>query len=554
MSPLAQDVLIIIQQEKVRFTAQQAVQELQLQIFDQTGQLIYDSGAVAGPELTWNLQQGNGEVVKSGLYAYRLSLKENGPESVRVRQGHLIVDRAQERDGRTDRLWITSQHDGGVGTELTVVHSGAETIAGTSAPSGPSGDATARHAEAEAKNGNHAALSAVISGTAGTIAKFTSATDLGDSVITEVSGRIGIGLVNPSTKLAVATPTNSYGITHTDGVATLSTFVGAGSTGVTNGGWIGTVSNHDLRFFTANGPSRMAISTSGNVGIGTPSPTAAKLEVRENAGLHGILGFTTEHNHAGVRGENGGGGHGLEGVSNGTLTGIYGSNTGSGHGIIGESASSSGVWALGAFGVTGITNSSSGAAIYGTSQVFGVGLAGRFDGNVQVNGTLSKASGSFKIDHPLDPENKYLYHSFVESPDMMNVYNGNVTTDANGVATVTLPDYFEALNRDFRYQLTPVGQFARTMVAGKIQKNRFTIRTDQPYVEVSWQVTGIRHDAYAEANRIQVEVEKPAAERGSLLHPVVFGKSPQGTENAEGSSEAQELIKKHRERLQNANR
>ncbi|HKX33199.1 MAG TPA: hypothetical protein VJ302_36315 [Blastocatellia bacterium] len=296
------------------------------------------------------------------------------------------------------------------------------------------------------------------------------------------------------------------------------------------------------------------VLNNGKVGIGTQLPTAAKLEVRETTGLHGILGFTTEHNHAGVRGENGDGGHGLEGISNGTLTGIYGQNTGSGIGVIGESAASSGVYALGAFGVTGINTSSTGAAIYGTSQVFGVGLAGRFDGNVQVNGTLSKASGSFKIDHPLDPENKYLYHSFVESPDMMNVYNGNVTTDEHGVATVTLPDYFEALNRDFRYQLTPIGQFARAMVASKIQKNRFTIRTDQPYVEVSWQVTGIRHDAYAETNRIQVEVEKPATERGTLLHPAAFGKSSKETESAETPSETQELIKKHRERLRNSNR
>jgi hypothetical protein len=43
---------------------------------------------------------------------------------------------------------------------------------------------------------------------------------------------------------------------------------------------------------------------------------------------------------------------------------------------------------------------------------------------------------------------------------MMNVYNGNVVTDKRGMATVVLPDYFKALNRDFRYQLTVVGQFA----------------------------------------------------------------------------------------------
>lgn len=80
------------------------------------------------------------------------------------------------------------------------------------------------------------------------------------------------------------------------------------------------------------------------------------------------------------------------------------------------------------------------------------GYAGWFNGRVAVLGTLSKGGGSFKIDHPLDPANKTLSHSFVESPDMLNIYNGNVTTDADGFATVTLPDWFEALNRDFRYQ------------------------------------------------------------------------------------------------------
>ena len=144
-------------------------------------------------------------------------------------------------------------------------------------------------------------------------------------------------------------------------------------------------------------------------------------------------------------------------------------------------------------------------------------------GNLTVKGSLSKGSGSFKIDHPLDPANKYLYHSFVESPDMMNIYNGNATTNKQGLAVVVLPNYFEALNRDFRYQLTPIGQFAQVIVAKKIANNRFVIRTSKPRVEVSWQVTGIRHDAYAAAHRIPVEEEKPLQERGKYLHPELFG-------------------------------
>jgi len=142
-------------------------------------------------------------------------------------------------------------------------------------------------------------------------------------------------------------------------------------------------------------------------------------------------------------------------------------------------------------------------------------------GTVHVVGNLTKGGGSFQIDHPLDPANKYLSHSFVESPDMMNIYNGNIITDARGNATVLLPDWFEALNQDFRYQLTVIGEFAQAIIAREVHHNRFAIRTNRPHVKVSWQVTGIRHDAYANAHRIQVEEDK-GDKRGTYLHPELF--------------------------------
>jgi hypothetical protein len=151
------------------------------------------------------------------------------------------------------------------------------------------------------------------------------------------------------------------------------------------------------------------------------------------------------------------------------------------------------------------------------------GFAGFFDGTVWVNGNLTKAGGSFAIDHPTDPDHKYLYHSFVESPDMKNIYDGNVVTDGSGTAVVQMPDWFEALNRDFRYQLTVIGQFAQAIVASKIASGQFVIKTDKPGVEVSWQVTGIRQDAWANAHRIPLEVEKAAADQGHYLHPELFG-------------------------------
>jgi len=144
-------------------------------------------------------------------------------------------------------------------------------------------------------------------------------------------------------------------------------------------------------------------------------------------------------------------------------------------------------------------------------------------GNLSINGNLSKGGGSFKIDHPLDPANKYLYHSFVESPDMMNIYNGLVTLDAHGSAWITMPDYFDALNRDFRYQLTSVGRPQPNLyICRELSGNRFKISGGKPGGKVSWQVTGVRQDAWANAHRIPVEVEKPAAERGSYLHPELY--------------------------------
>jgi len=130
-----------------------------------------------------------------------------------------------------------------------------------------------------------------------------------------------------------------------------------------------------------------------------------------------------------------------------------------------------------------------------------------FNGNLTVSGVKS-----FRIDDPLDPEKKYLYHAAVESPDMKNIYDGVVTLGAKGTATVNLPEYFQALNKDFRYQLTCVGGSAPVYVAREIHNNRFIIAGGRPGLKVSWQVTGIRHDRYADAHRMVVEQEKPEEE------------------------------------------
>jgi hypothetical protein len=143
-------------------------------------------------------------------------------------------------------------------------------------------------------------------------------------------------------------------------------------------------------------------------------------------------------------------------------------------------------------------------------------------GDLNVVGNISKGGGTFKIDHPLDPENKYLYHSFVESPDMLNVYNGNITTDVSGIATIQLPAYFSALNKDFKYQISAIKSFSGVMVYEEIKGNSFIVKSELPNTTISWQVTGVRQDPYANKNRVIPEVEKEEFAKGKYLYPKAY--------------------------------
>lgn len=163
------------------------------------------------------------------------------------------------------------------------------------------------------------------------------------------------------------------------------------------------------------------------------------------------------------------------------------------------------------------------AGIFGYAAIGATSWAGYFDGNVNITGALTGGKSSTRIDHPLDPENMYLQQANVESPEMLSIHNGNVVTNAEGYAVVSLPEWFEAVNRDFRYQLTVIGDFAQAIVAEEISGNQFTIRTDKPNVKVSWQVSGLRNDPWAQANPLQVEMPKPDFEQGLYAHPEAYG-------------------------------
>ncbi len=264
------------------------------------------------------------------------------------------------------------------------------------------------------------------------------------------------------------------------------------------------------------GPGVFATSAGGNAVWGITSSISAAGVIGDNTFGEAVVGRNRGGNGVGaVVGRNDSSGYGVRGF-----------NTKNGYGVLGQAGISGGTGTAGRFENVNAANTSDALQVVTNSS----GNAARFTGNVVVNGnltvsgTVAKGGGTFKIDHPLDPKNQYLYHSFVESDQMMNLYDGVTRLDEKGEATVTLPKWFEALNGDFRYQLTAIGAPGPGLyIAEEISGNRFRIAGGTPGMKVSWQVAGVRHDAYAEKNRIQVEVAKPEGERGTYLHPDAFG-------------------------------
>ena len=131
------------------------------------------------------------------------------------------------------------------------------------------------------------------------------------------------------------------------------------------------------------------------------------------------------------------------------------------------------------------------------------------DGNQTISGNLNvTGTKNFRINHPLDPDNKYLVHAAIESNEVLNKYSGNVVTNKKGVARINLPDYFDEINTDFRYQLTVIGDFAQAIIFKEIKDNSFEIKTNKPNIKVSWEVTARRNDQHTKDHPFLEEVSK----------------------------------------------
>ncbi len=332
----------------------------------------------------------------------------------------------------------------------------------------------------------------VQAGTTNFLAKYVNSADVGNSAVFEVGGKVGIGTTAPLDSLHVrftntnggftgfavqnmgTTATSYSGMLFYDQVGALGQFQGFNN--VTHEYRINNIASNGSINFMLGSASRLKINTAVGTTISGPASV----------------------------------------VAGAVDTGLAVTNTST-------DATSAAIDTFDAAGYGIFANTDTGTAVFGGTINVAPSWAGFFDGDVNVTGTLTKAAGAFRIDHPLDPVNKYLSHSFVESPDMKNIYDGVAVFDQAGEVVVTLPDWFEALNEDFRYQLTPMGAAFVPYVAEEIAGNHFKIGGGIPGRKVSWQVTGIRHDAFANAHRIQVEEPKPAAALGTYLHPEAFG-------------------------------
>jgi hypothetical protein len=360
----------------------------------------------------------------------------------------------------------------------------------------------------------------------------------------EANGNVGIGVPAPAQKLSVAGTIESTtgGYKFPDGTSQATAALPLTGGSLSSGVAITASSGNGINVSTSSGSfpgvyvANSALTGHGMYALADASGARA-IEGRSAAGVavygssgtgyaglfSGRVGVANSLGTALEINQVAGAGNGIHVLTSSANAGIFAetTNTGFATAIAGRAN---------AFNATGITGTSqqgwgiagvsgSGYGVYGQSDT---GLAGRFNGNVSISGTLSKGGGSFQIDHPLDPENKYLYHSFVESPDMKNIYDGVAVLDGSGEAVVELPEWFEALNGDFRYQLTSIGAFMQVYISEEVSNNRFRIAGGVPGKKVSWQVTGIRRDAFANAHRIPVEQDKAEEERGTYLHPEAF--------------------------------
>lgn len=321
------------------------------------------------------------------------------------------------------------------------------------------------------------------------------------------NGRVGIGTASPGAVLQVNGSTSGVSVFAGDlapfGSAAFQTNLSSAATHAwfaENGTRVASISGGGVAYFA------------GSLAVGTTSPSAKVqgLAATGTAGLFvsgdastGVVDALSGQSSSG----NGAGLYAVNFNASGITQGVYSEvNSPGGVGVFGQNAVASNT----GYGVYGNNPSGTGWAVYATGRLGATGTK------------------SFVIDHPLDPENKMLLHYSSESPEPQNFYNGMARTDERGYATITLPDYYEAINRDPRYSLTVIDEgdsdnFVLAKVVRKIKNGQFVIRTSAPNVEVSWEVKAIRNDRWVQEKGAPTELDKTPSQRGRYLMPSLYG-------------------------------
>jgi hypothetical protein len=328
--------------------------------------------------------------------------------------------------------------------------------------------------------------------------------------IQDRTGFVGVGTTAPAGAFDTIT-----------GVAT----VPAGIFDNTAGGEILSLRSNGVEQVGVQGNGMVQVAstdTSGMVDITSVSSSMVGLSVTgwPSTQSDQVNGTDAVHAHGGSAPEGGGGGAGI--VANG---GGGDEETGGGPGVVGLGGGpGSGGGDGGDFqGASGKDADGDGIQAAPGGNV-GNGFAGNFNGDVNVTGNVITGGADVRIDDPLDPANKYLVHASVASSEMKNMYDGMVILDGDGAASVPLPTWFEALNGDFRYQLTAIGKSSPGLyVSEEVSNHHFSIAGGMPGTKVSWQITGVRKDPYAVGNPVIVEKPKSNRERGFYAHPAVYG-------------------------------
>ena len=293
--------------------------------------------------------------------------------------------------------------------------------------------------------------------------------------------------------------------------------------------------------------------------IGGDSATGEGIPSGSGVRALGGMGLFGDHGGIGVEAFGGEADSGVSTSGNGgTGMKAFGGASSSGNGGLGVEVigghSDSGEGGFGA-DIRGGTSTSglggTGMVVFSGTGPQGSGPAAEFNGAVYILGNLNVAgTKNFKIDHPLDPENKYLIHAAIESSEVLNIYNGNVRLDQDGEAVVQLPNWFEALNNDFRYSLTSIGAPGTGLyIANEVKGNRFKISGGAPGAKVSWQVTGVRSDAAMLKHPFKVEQDKPARERGSYLSPDAYNQPEEKRIEWARNPELMKQMKERREQM-----